>query len=472
MSLLRQSAAIVIGDLMLDRYLYGHVARISPEAPVPVVQLDREDCRPGGAANVAASLAALGLRVSAAGIVGCDREAEELRQSLESFGTIDALFERNPEARTICKTRVLAAGRQQVVRLDRDGDYEQFSRSSAALCERVVPLIRKHNVVVVADYDKGAVDEATIQRVIAEAKGAGIPCIVDPKKRDFGAYAGALLITPNLFELERACKELIRTEAELHRIAKELRDRHSIDYVLVTRGADGMTLVGEGAPQHFPAAVREVADVSGAGDTVVATIAAALGSQWTLEEACRLASAAAGIAVSHSGTYVVRSDELEGLWEGRSPKITNWDTARRRIAAAQERGHRVVFTNGCFDLLHAGHLSSLERARKCGDMLVVGLNTDASVRMNKGPTRPVISERHRAQMLAGLGCVDMVVLFDDDTPEELIRHIAPDVLIKGADCANRQIPGADFIRERGGEVILLSLVDGLSTTEILRIAKS
>jgi D-beta-D-heptose 7-phosphate kinase/D-beta-D-heptose 1-phosphate adenosyltransferase len=237
--------------------------------------------------------------------------------------------------------------------------------------------------------------------------------------------------------------------------------------MLITRGPEGMTLATADALVQVPARTREVADVTGAGDTVVATLAAALGAGWEIAEACRLASLAAGIAVSHPGTYVVHAGELDTAWRGRSPKILSWDVARRRLAEARARGRSVVFTNGCFDILHAGHLASLEGAKRLGDLLVVGVNSDASVRGLKGDTRPVISQENRAGLLAGLACVDVVVVFDEPTPEALIRHLEPDVLTKGGDYSVDQIAGADFVLARGGRVITVPLVPGLSTTSIL-----
>lgn len=465
------SKALVIGDVMLDRYLEGQIHRISPEAPVPVVSLDREYTRPGGAGNVAASLAGLGCRVTLAAIAGLDADAEGLRQALADASVGEVVLVGREGLRTISKTRILAGGHQQLMRLDREGSSDGYRRASAELEEQVLPRIADHDVVVLSDYDKGTITEALAQRVIRACREQGVPCLVDPKKDDFRVYAGATLLSPNLLEAGRGLGRALVGDLEIARAAEEARAALGLDYMLITRGADGMTLAAVDGASHFAAEVREVADVTGAGDTVIAVMAACLGESRPAEEACRLASIAAGIAVGHSGCYIVRAAELAGAIRGRSPKIRDLETARRWSAEQRRAGRRVVFTNGCFDILHAGHLAGLEQARRQGDLLVVGLNSDASVRENKGPTRPVQAEAHRASLLAGLACVDAVVVFEDATPEALIREIEPDVLVKGSDYEGKEIAGADFVRSRGGRVVTIPLVPGLSTTGILAASR-
>ncbi|HZW29541.1 MAG TPA: D-glycero-beta-D-manno-heptose 1-phosphate adenylyltransferase, partial [Isosphaeraceae bacterium] len=284
---------------------------------------------------------------------------------------------------------------------------------------------------------------------------------------DFTAYARATVVTPNLLEAERAAGRPLAGDEAIARAADQLRTELALDALLITRGPDGMTLAHAGGTTHIPAQVRDVADVTGAGDTVVAVLAACLGSGWDLADACRLANRAAGIAVSHPGTYVVHADELAMAWKGLSPKILQRPAARQRLSEARRRGRTIVFTNGCFDILHAGHLACLEGSKRLGDLLVVGLNSDASVRGLKGDSRPVITEENRASLLAGLACVDVVVLFDEPTPAALIEELEPDVLVKGGDYTPDQIAGAEFVRRRGGRVVVLPLVPGLSTTAIL-----
>lgn len=458
---------LILGDVMLDRHIHGHVRRISPEAPVPVVAWIREDHSPGGAGNVAASVAALGSPVTLAGLVGPDAEADDLRASLRGRGVHRLILHTGPGIATVTKTRILSDAHHQLLRLDRDGDRNAYAAAAPTLLGEVLPRIESHQAVVLADYEKGGITPTVVRAVIDRCRTLGRPCVIDPKKTDFSVYAGATVLTPNLLEAERALGRSISGDDEAARAADDLRTALSLDAMLITRGPEGMTLSTAEGISHVPARTRAVADVTGAGDTVVSVLAAALGSGWTLADACKLASVAAGIAVSNPGTYVVQANELETAWHGLSPKILTWEAARRRLETARRRGQKIVFTNGCFDILHAGHLASLEACRQLGDLLVVGLNSNASVRGLKGESRPVISQENRASLLAGLACVDMVVIFDEPTPDALIRCLDPDVLAKGGDYTIDQIAGADFVQARGGQVITLPLVPGLSTTGIL-----
>lgn len=459
--------ALVIGDAMLDRYLEGSVGRISPEAPVPVVSLSHEWYRPGGAGNVAAALAGLGCRTTVAAVVGADPEVDRLRLALKEAGVAETLLIERPGQRTICKTRVVSHGHHQLLRLDQDGVREELNAGAGILMQSLPELIGRHDVVVLSDYAKGTLTPELIREAITVCRRRGIPCLVDPKLVDFSVYSGATLLTPNLHEAQRAVHMPLEGDAAIAAAASQLCTELGLDAMLITRGPDGMTLATANETFHFSAEVREVADVTGAGDTVVAVLAARLGQGDDLRDACRVASIAAGIAVSHPGTYVVRAEELEAVRQGQSPKVVGWDEARTRLARARVSGQRVVFTNGCFDILHAGHLSCLEQCRRLGDLLVVGLNSDASIRLNKGPGRPIVTERHRAALMAGLACVDLIVLFDELTPESLIQHLEPHVLAKGGDYQVDQIAGADFVQSRGGRVITIPLVPGLSTTAIL-----
>jgi D-beta-D-heptose 7-phosphate kinase/D-beta-D-heptose 1-phosphate adenosyltransferase len=458
---------MVVGDAMLDRHVHGHVRRISPEAPVPVVSLLGEVHSPGGAGNVAATLAALGCPVTLAGLVGPDAEGGQLVEALHAKGVTRTALHRAPDLRTITKTRILSENQQQLLRLDRDGDRAAYAAAAEGLLARLLPRLDGQAAVVLADYEKGAITPAVARAIIDECRRRGIPCVVDPKKVDFTAYARATVVTPNLLEAERTAGRPLADDAAVARAAEEMRVALELGAMLITRGPEGMTLSTPRGITHIPAQVRAVADVTGAGDTVVAVLAACLASGWDPVEACRLATVAAGIAVSHPGTYVVHADELSLAWKGLSHKILNREAARRRLAEARRRGRKVVFTNGCFDVLHAGHLTSLEGAKRLGDLLVVGLNSDASVRRLKGDSRPVNHQEHRASLLAGLACVDVVVIFDEPTPEELISLLEPDVLVKGGDYTIDQVAGADIIHARGGQVVILPLVPGLSTTAIL-----
>jgi D-beta-D-heptose 7-phosphate kinase / D-beta-D-heptose 1-phosphate adenosyltransferase len=458
---------LVIGDVMLDRHIHGHVRRISPEAPVPVVSLVGEVHTPGGAGNVAATMAGLGSIVTLAGLIGPDDEGTQLREALRVKGIKHPALHEVVDVPTITKTRILSDTQQQLLRLDRDGDRAAFAAAAGALLGRVLPLVEEHVAVVLADYEKGAITPTVSRVFIDRCRQRGIPCVVDPKKIDLTPYARATVVTPNLLEAERAAGHPLVGDQAVAHAADLLRTSLELDAMLITRGPEGMTLSTQDGITHIQAQVRDVADVTGAGDTVVAVLAACLGSGWELAEACRLANVAAGIAVSHPGTYVVHADELAMAWKGLSHKVLNALSARRRLADARRRGRKIVFTNGCFDILHAGHLACLEGSKRLGDLLVVGLNSDASVRRLKGDTRPVIDQENRASLLAGLACVDFVVIFDEPTPEELIRELEPDVLVKGGDYTLDQIAGAEFVQAKGGRVVTIPLVQGMSTTSIL-----
>jgi D-beta-D-heptose 7-phosphate kinase/D-beta-D-heptose 1-phosphate adenosyltransferase len=434
---------------------------------VPVVSLIGEVLTPGGAGNVAAGLAGLGCRVTLASLIGADAEGALLREVLEAKGVEDLALVEHPDLETVAKTRILSDAHQQLLRLDRDGDRSRYAALEQPLLDRVLPEIDEQSAVVLADYEKGVITPRVAREIIGRCRRRGIPCIVDPKKADFSVYAEATVVTPNLLEAERAMGRPLPDDEAVGKAADQLRGRLKTDAMLITRGPEGMTLSVAGGLYHVPSQTRDVADVTGAGDTVVAVLAACLGSGRPILESCRIANAAAGIAVSHPGTYVVQGAELEAAWNGLSPKILDRYAARRRLAEARRRGRKVVFTNGCFDILHAGHLACLEGAKRLGDLLVVGLNSDSSVQGLKGVTRPVIDQSNRASLLAGLACVDLVVIFDEETPVSLIEMFEPDVLVKGGDYSLDQIAGADVVLRRGGQVVALPLVPGLSTTAIL-----
>jgi len=404
--------------------------------------------------------------VTLASITGRDAESDRLVVGLDDAGVEEVVFVQRDALRTITKTRVIA-GDHQLVRLDQDGDRVGYQSAAVELEGLILPRIAEFAAVVLSDYDKGTITEGFARRVIQACRERGIPILVDPKRADFTVYAGATLLSPNLMEAARGLDRTLTGDKGVAEAAQYARSALSLSAMLITRGADGMTLASSSGVDHFPATAREVVDVTGAGDTVIAAMAWCLGEGRPVDEACRLASVAAGIAVGHRGCYIVRADELAGAVQGRSPKIMDRESAGRWAAHQRRSGRRVVLTSGCFDILHSGHLSSMEAARRLGDVLIVGLNSDASVRALKGPTRPIVGEAHRASLLAGLTCVDVVTIFDEMTPESLIQYIKPDVLVKGSDYEGREIAGGDFVRERGGRVVTVPLVEGLSTTGIL-----
>jgi len=454
---------LVAGDLMLDRYWHGATERISPEAPVPVVHVREEEGRPGGAGNVAHNLAVLGGGVTLLGLTGEDEAADRLEEKLSASG-VNCAFLRDGRFPTITKLRIVSR-HQQLIRLDFEDGFP--GHEPGALLERFRELLPGHQVVVLSDYGKGTLGDPGAW--IGAAREAGVPVLVDPKGRDFGRYAGATLLTPNLAEFE-AVAGPCADEAELEARALELRERLGLDYLLVTRGEQGMTLVGGEGCHHLPTRAREVFDVTGAGDTVIATLAAALAAGESMEAATALANLAAGVVVGKLGTAGVTRAELERrLLEQRMAEHGVVDEAQlvALVEAARHRGERIVFTNGCFDLLHAGHVTYLEEASRLGDRLIVAVNADATVRALKGEGRPVNPLENRMRVLAALGFVDWVVPFEEETPERLICRLKPDLLVKGGDNDPDAIPGARCVREAGGEVRVLSYVDGVSTTAIV-----
>ena len=468
---------LVVGDVMLDHYIAGQVKRISPEAPVPVVSVAKRWSVPGGAANVARNLVRLGVDVAVAGVVGQDAAADDLRAALAAEGIADGLTA-SASRRTTCKTRVLAQG-QQLLRLDEEVCVPLSAEEAEALKNRVISLLQGRQAVILSDYAKGVLLEAAngvnlCRVVIDEARRLGIAVLVDPKGSDWQRYAGAHCVTPNAGEFDMACglepgAKLDRARRET--LAAELRNRHGIERLLVTRGPKGMALFSPGeAPVYCRATVREVADVSGAGDTAIATLAASVGKGLPWAESMHLANAAAGVAVGKMGTAPVSLAELnEALREqADNPKLFTLPNLLEKIEEWRRKGESIVFTNGCFDLLHPGHISLIRQSAAQGDRLIVGLNSDASVRRLKGPTRPIQNENSRALLLAALSDVDAIVLFNEDTPLELITALRPDVLVKGSDYTIGAVVGADVVQQAGGRVYLARLVDGCSTTGIVR----
>jgi len=465
--------ALVVGDLMLDRYMWGEVARISPEAPVPVVRLTAETERPGGAANVAANLTGLGLKVAMAGFVGADGEGDRLLGLLQELGADTTPVIRTMVQPTVTKTRVISA-HQQMLRLDRESAAPLSNHDLSLLLESSLRQVRSRPAaVIISDYAKGVVAPMLCQRVIAEARGLEIPVLVDPKGRDYTKYAGATAVTPNRAELGLACGLSPDDLDELLKAGEELRHGLHLDFLAFTRGEEGISIIEPGRALHVAAVAKRVFDVSGAGDTVIATLAAGLVAGLDRLDAVRLANLAAGVVVGKVGTVPIQRNELlEALSAEdalrQASKICSAEEILKRAEHWRASGERIVFTNGCFDLLHVGHVTYLERARREGDRLVVALNTDRSVRTLKGPSRPIIPEQERARVLAALECVDAVVLFDQETPLDLISRLRPEVLAKGSDYREDQVVGAQEIKAWKGRLALIPLVDGYSSSGILK----
>ncbi|MGE4480624.1 D-glycero-beta-D-manno-heptose-7-phosphate kinase [Acidocella sp.] len=464
-----RASVLVVGDAMLDRYVYGEVSRISPEAPVPILTVTREVAMPGGAGNVVRNLTALDASAAFVSVVGDDQAGSELTGLVGGQERVEPWLLVQSGRTTTLKTRYIAQG-QHLIRADREVTMELSEKFSERLIRIALDAMAATTVTVLSDYRKGVLSESICAALIKGAQQLGRTIIVDPKGRDYSRYQGADLVTPNRGELAEATGMAVDTEAGIVAAARALLARHQFGAVLVTRSEDGMSLITPEETRHYPGEAPEVYDVSGAGDTVVATLAAALAAEVPLAEAARLANIAAGIVVGKVGTAIARpSDILSAIAPatGALQKVVTPAAAAETAERWRLRGYKVGFTNGCFDLLHPGHVHLLEQCRAMCDRLIVGINADASVKRLKGPTRPAQGEAARAAVLASLASVDLVCLFEEDTPIELIKRIKPDVLIKGADYTRETVVGGDLVESWGGAVALAELLPGHSTTATL-----
>ncbi len=466
---------LCLGDVMLDRFHYGRIERISPEAPVPVVRMGDSRAMLGGAGNVARNIGSLGGQAVLVGVVGEDAAGRELRGLIAATtGLVDATIASTTRP-TIAKTRIIA-GHQHVVRLDEEVTGAIAEEDAAAIRARVEALLPGCHALVLSDYAKGLLRADVVRHAIELARGMGLPVLVDPKRHDFAFYAGATLLTPNLKELRAAAQGPAETEAEVTAAARALLGPSGAEAILVTRSEKGMLLVeADGGVHAVPAHAKEVFDVSGAGDTVIAVAALSVAAGHPLSRAMRIANAAAGVVVGKLGTATLDRAELAAALaaedgeeadidgkiavsaEGAIPMLDDW----------RRRGLEIGFTNGCFDILHRGHVTMLQAARAQCDRLVVALNTDDSVRRLKGASRPVNPLEDRLAVIAALQSVDLVLAFGEDTPLELITRLRPDVLFKGADYREDEVVGGDAVRSAGGRVALIDLVPGRSTTGII-----
>jgi len=471
------ATVLVLGDLMLDRFVYGSVERISPEAPIPVMSVIRSVDVPGGAANVARNIAVMGAKVILLGVVGEDDSADLLATQLGRFPAIDPHFSRDRARPTTTKVRYVAE-RQQVLRVDSESRAALSARVAQELLSAYRELILRADVVVLSDYAKGVLSDHVTREAIALARSAQKPTVVDPKSDDFEKYRGATILTPNHHELQKATRQECGTDEQVVAGARRSLDAGICEIVVVTRGKNGMTVVrNDGKIAHLRTTAREVFDVSGAGDTAVAALSIGLAGTAEITDVVRIANLAAGIVVEKPGTADVTLGELLASVEQQSESASKEKTfALREISAVvsrwREKGLKIAFANGCFDILHPGHVSLLEAARQTADKLIVGLNSDSSVRRLKGTGRPVQNEVSRAMVLSSLKSVDAVVIFTEDTPLELIKQLAPDVLIKGADYTVEKVVGADFVISHGGRVVLVDIVPGHSTTSTIQKATS
>ncbi|MBF0188241.1 MAG: D-glycero-beta-D-manno-heptose-7-phosphate kinase [Magnetococcales bacterium] len=472
-------SVLVIGDLMLDRYIWGEVSRISPEAPVPVISIQRETERCGGSANVALNLANLGIRPVIAGYVGDDEEGRRLGILLGESGVDTSLLVTVKDQPTITKTRILG-GHQQILRIDREPPSftePDTEPATGKLLEHTINLIRGGRppaAILLSDYAKGVLTTKLSQEVIHEARAKGIPVLADPKGVHYHKYRHATVLSPNRNELAAVTRLDADDLNGLLHGGETLRVNLEVDALAVTLSEQGIALVdGDTGPRRIPSVAQEVFDVSGAGDTVIATMAAGLANGLDRLDALHLANIAAGVVVAKVGTSPVTRPELLAAVSqeeafSQSDKICrSQEELMSRVEFWRQSGKRIVFTNGCFDLLHAGHVDYLERARALGSRLIVGLNTDASVRELKGPERPIIGEKDRARVLAALASVDAVMLFDEETPLDLITQVRPEILAKGADYTEEQVVGGKEVRSWGGRVALVPLVKDRSSSNIV-----
>lgn len=460
-----RASVLVVGDVMLDRYWYGPTSRISPEAPVPVVKVDAIEERPGGAANVAMNIAALGAASQLIGLTGEDDAARVLSETLKNVN-VRCDFVAVKTHPTIIKLRVLSRN-QQLLRLDFEEGFEQVDPEP--IHQRLRQSLATAGALVLSDYAKGAL--ASVQTMIRLAREANVPVLIDPKGTDFERYRGATLLTPNLSEFEAVVGKC-KNEEEIVSRGMQLVADYELSALLVTRSENGMTLLQPGkAPLHLPTQAQEVFDVTGAGDTVIGVLAATLAAGDSLEDACFMANAAAGVVVGKLGTSTVSPVELENAIHARPEEgfgIMNEAQLKIAVEQARKRGEKVVMTNGVFDILHAGHVSYLANARKLGDRLIVAVNSDASTKRLKGSSRPVNPLVNRMIVLGALEAVDWVVAFEEDTPQRLIASVLPDLLVKGGDYKPEDIAGSKEVWANGGDVRVLNFEDGISTTNIIK----
>jgi D-beta-D-heptose 7-phosphate kinase/D-beta-D-heptose 1-phosphate adenosyltransferase len=466
---LSRASVLVVGDAMLDRYVYGEVTRVSPEAPVPILTVTREVAMPGGAGNVVRNLIALEAATAFVSVVGDDQAGSDLTGLIGGQQNVEPWLLVQGGRTTTMKTRYIAQG-QHLIRADREETIALPEKLAERLIRIASDAMAATSVTVLSDYRKGVLGADVAPRLIAAAKALGRPVIVDPKGTDYSRYAGADVVTPNRRELAEATGLSLNSEASIVAAAQVLLQRHNFGAVLVTRAEDGMSLITNDEIRHYPGEAKEVFDVSGAGDTVVATLAAALAVQVPIFDAARLANIAGGIVVGKVGTAVARQQEILAAITPATGALRKVVTAAAAAEAAERwrsRGYRVGFTNGCFDLLHPGHVHLLEQCRAMCDRLIVGMNADASVTRLKGPTRPVQPEAARAAVLASLASVDLVCLFEEDTPLNILKLIKPDLLVKGADYTHATVVGAKEVESWGGKVALAPLLPGHSTTATL-----
>ena len=464
----KEPKILVVGDLMIDHYLWGKCERISPEAPVQVVDVEREENLMGGAGNVLNNLLSLGAEVGICSVIGEDEGAVWIDNRLDEKGVFKVALIKDASRKTTKKSRIIAF-HQQIVRVDKENKEDITSASQAQILERVQAVIGAYDLLLLSDYKKGVLTEDLTKALIMIASKQDIPVFADPKGSDYRKYSGATLITPNKKEASLATDIEINSEDTLLEAGDKLKNSLDLKYAFITLSEEGMAIFGEDGMMKIPTVAREVFDVTGAGDTVIASLAFAYANGLGIKEAAHFANEAAAVAVSKVGSATVSLDEIASYHDSISvkkshTKVLNWQALEKKLSTMNKK---IVFTNGCFDILHAGHVKYLEEAKSYGELLVLGLNSDASVRRLKGESRPINSQEDRAVVLSALEAIDFVVVFDEDTPYELIKLVKPDILVKGGDYEGKEVVGSDIAKETR----LVQFVEGKSTTKIIQKAQ-
>ena len=461
---------LVVGDLMIDYYLWGDSSRVSPEAPVPVVDIQKETKVLGGAGNVVNNLIALGARVSVASVIGSDKVGDELLSMLKNLGVDNSLVVVENGRKTTQKGRVIAS-HQQVIRFDSETKEDISKDSEDILLNLISKSIEKFDAILISDYAKGVLTNRVLKEVIDFGKNASKKVLIDPKGKDYSKYRGTTLITPNKKEAIEATNIKIVDEESLKRAGFWLKENLALEYAIITLSEDGIAIFDEEMTK-IPTVAKEVYDVTGAGDSVISTIGFILASGGDIKEACKIANASAAVVVGKLGSATATWDEIieyeRSLHEDTTEfKILNIDSLKEKVKRLKEQNRKIVFTNGCFDILHLGHIKYLQKAKSFGDVLIVGVNSDSSVKRLKGESRPINPEYDRAYLLGALESVDYVIIFEEDTPYELIKIVSPDILVKGGDYQGKKVVGSDIAKE----VKLVNFIQGKSTTSIINRAK-
>lgn len=464
---IRKLNVLVVGDFMIDKYIEGNVSRLSPEAPVPVLEVARKSSKLGGAGNVVNNIATLGANIKIVGCIGADDDGNWMVEEFSNKGINTSYLWMNKECRTIVKTR-LVSKKQQFIRFDEEEIKDSPDSFVESVYENIDNIFDNVDVLIISDYGKGTIRKDLAQMLIQYANSKEIISVIDPKGKDYTKYCGATVCTPNMNELRIVTGEKLLSEQEIMKCGKELRDLLCIDNLMVTRSEKGISLIKD-IKRDFPAIEKDVVDVTGAGDTVVSIVATCLGCGYSVEESCVIANIAASIVCSKFGAATVTLNELiTDIIASGEFKQVSVQGAKYILSGLKDKGKKIVFTNGCFDLLHAGHIHSFMQAKEYGDILVVAVNSDKSIKKIKGEKRPIISQENRMRMLCSLECINYVILMEDTTPENILKILQPDVVVKGKDWEGKDIPERKIIESYGGQFQFIDLEAGLSTTNIIK----